>query len=65
MPVRDLAEELHKIRNAHAIIFDGVITQRIVDLAGDKDVKIIVGARVGSITKRPVNLTLLTFDEIL
>jgi len=36
-----------------------------VDLAGDKDVKIIVGARVGSITKRPVNLTLLTFDEIL
>ncbi|MCS7384916.1 MAG: DNA primase DnaG [archaeon GB-1867-097] len=65
LPVRDLAEELHKIRNAHAIIFDGVITQRIVDLAGDKDVKIIVGARVGSITKRPVNLTLLTFDEIL
>ena len=65
IPVRDLATQLQKIKRAPNIVFDGVITQRIIDLAGEKGTKIIVGARKGSITKRPAGLTLLTFEDVL
>jgi len=63
--VRDLAEQLQQTENAHAIVFDGIITQRLVDIAGEKGVNLIIGARVGSITKRPATLTLLTFENII
>ncbi|MCS7385948.1 MAG: DNA primase DnaG [archaeon GB-1867-005] len=63
--VRDLAEQLQKIENVYAIVFDGIITQRLVDIAGEKGVNLIVGARIGSITKRPATLTLLTFENII
>jgi DNA primase len=63
--VRDLINEMQQQNKIYGIIFDGVVTQRIVDLAGEKDVKYIIGARVGSIIRRPPTLTILTFDDIL
>lgn len=63
--VRDLVTEIQQHNKIYGIIFDGVITQRIVDLAGDKDVKYIIGARVGNIVKKPPNLTMLTFEDVL
>ncbi|MEM3713368.1 MAG: DNA primase DnaG [Conexivisphaerales archaeon] len=62
--VRDLVTEIQQHNRIHGIIFDGVITQRIVDLAGDKDVKYIIGARIGNIVKKPPNLTMLTFEDV-
>lgn len=66
IPVRNLAEELKNMSRGqvYGIVFDGVITQRIVDIASEKNVKIVVGARIGNITKRPVNLTILKFDDL-
>jgi DNA primase len=46
------------------IVFDGVITQRLVDIALDKKVKCLIAARVSDIVKRPLNLQLITFNEI-
>lgn len=63
--VRDLINEMHQHNKVHGIIFDGVITQRIIDLAEEKDVKYIIGARVGSIIRRPHTLIILTFDDFL
>ncbi|MCC6017648.1 MAG: DNA primase [Candidatus Verstraetearchaeota archaeon] len=63
--VRDLINEMQQQNKIYGIIFDGVVTQRIVDLAGEKNVKYIIGARIGSIIRRPPTLTILTFDDIL
>jgi DNA primase len=63
MPVSELCIELQKIDSAHTIVFDGVITQRLVDVAGDKGVKRIVGDRVSGVVKRPVEIQLLTFND--
>jgi len=62
--VANLVEKLTEINKASMVIFDGVITQRIVDLAFQKNVKYIIGARIGKIQKKPMELTLLTFNDL-
>lgn len=64
LPVSDLCARLQQIDGAHTIVFDGVITQRLVDIAGDKGVKRIVGDRISGITKRPIDVHLLTVNDI-
>lgn len=65
MPVRDLAENLQGEQEALAVVFDGVITQRLIDIAEVKSVKYLVGARVGNVVKKPYGVELLTIDELL
>jgi len=63
-PVSELCKILKETEGAYMIVFDGVITQRLIDIAEEKGVKRIIGDRVSEITKRPVNTQLLTFSEI-
>ena len=67
VPVRDLVDYLLSTEKngIYAIIMDGIITQRVVDAASVKGVKLIIGARVGVISKRPADLTMLTMDDVL
>jgi hypothetical protein len=64
MPVHELAARLGKMEKASSIVFDGVITQRLVDVAGEKGVKQIIGDRISGVTKRPVDIELLTISAI-
>jgi len=64
IPVSELAEKLLQVDNAYTVVFDGVITQRLVDVASQKGVKTIIADRVSEVTKRPANLQLLTFTSI-
>jgi len=66
IPVRQLAETLEKLEpgKVYAVVFDGIVTQRILDIASSKGVKLLVGARIGNIEKRPEGVTLLTFNDI-
>jgi len=62
--VRELANELKETsENAKSVVFDGVITQRIVDLAKDKDLDYVVGIKMGDVTKVPTSLKILTADS--
>ncbi len=66
LPVRDLAEYLEKSKeNVAYLVFDGIITQRIIDLSMKKGVKMVVGARIGDMTKRVEGIAVVTFDELL
>ncbi len=64
--VRDIIPKLESSEEGKVqyIIFDGVITQRLLDIASDKNVKLIAGARIGGVNKRPKNVTLLTFSDL-
>jgi DNA primase len=64
MPVRELAEKLKKLNNVDTVIFDGVITQRLVDIAAERNVSYLVAARVSAAMKQPLKLKLMTFEEI-
>ena len=64
LPVSELAEKLQQSKGVDTIVFDGVITQRLVDVATEKNVKYLVAARISDRVKQPLNIHLLTFSDI-
>ncbi len=66
IPVRDLVDYLLSTdKKVHAVIMDGIVTQRVTDACSVKGVKLVVGVRVAAITKKPAGTVILTFDDIL
>jgi len=65
MPVREIAEKLQQMKNIDTVVFDGVITQRLVDIAAERNIKYLVAARVSTAMKQPLKVKLMTFEEIL
>jgi DNA primase len=64
--VRELAETLQNTQDKiAAVVFDGVITQRLLDTSSNKGVLYLIGARIGNIAKRPQGITILTFEDII
>ncbi|MEM0027486.1 MAG: DNA primase DnaG [Ignisphaera sp.] len=64
--VRDLVERLQQMDygKVQAIVFDGVITQRLLDTASEKGVKLVLGVRIGNVSKKPDNVFVVTFQDI-
>ncbi|MDF2956924.1 MAG: DNA primase [Candidatus Alkanophagales archaeon MCA70_species_1] len=63
--VRDLVEELKSADDAvKGVVFDGVVTQRIVDIATEKNLEYVVGAKLGSVVKVPVSLKVMTSADL-
>ena len=59
--VRDLARELKEANgDVNGVIFDGVVTQRILDIAAEKGLEYLIGAKMGNIAKSPVCVKVLT-----
>lgn len=65
LPVSDLAGQLSTIEGAHTIIFDGVVTQRILDLADEKKIKFVVGDRLSEVAKKPPEVHVLTISDLI
>jgi len=61
--VGSLIEELQEVEKGKVdtIILDGIITQRLVDLAYEKGVKNIIGSRIKQLARIPEDLNILTF----
>jgi len=64
LPVSGLAEKLQQAEGVDTVVFDGVITQRLVDIANEKNVKFLVAARVSDVVKQPLKVHLLTFADV-
>jgi DNA primase len=65
LPVRELAEKLQQLKDIDTVVFDGVITQRLVDIAAERNVNYLVAARISKAMKQPLKVKLMTFEEIL
>lgn len=66
IPVRKLAKELSKKKDKkpiYAIIFDGIVTQRLVDLALEHNITYLVGARVGEVARLPISMKVLAYTK--
>jgi DNA primase len=64
LPVSQLAEKLQQEEGVDTIVFDGIITQRIVDVASEKNIKRIVASRVSDAVKPSLTVQLMTFAEV-
>lgn len=58
--VRDVIKSLGETKNVHAIVFDGIITQRLADLASKQGVKVLVGLKIGNVNKVPENIEIIS-----
>jgi len=65
LPVSQLAEKLQQTSNVDTVIFDGIITQRIVDIAGEKNIKRIVASRISEAVKPALNVELITYQDAI
>jgi len=65
LPVSQLAEKLQQITGIDTVIFDGIITQRIVDIASEKNIKHVIASRVSEAVKPALNVELNTFQEVV
>ena len=65
LPVSQLAEKLQQAKGVETVIFDGIITQRIVDVAGEKNIKRIVASRISEAVKPALNVELVTFKDAI
>lgn len=63
--VRDLVDAMRYTEDVDAVVFDGVITQRLVDIAGERNVRFLVGVKTGNITKKPLHLKVFSFKDIV
>ncbi|MFX1577584.1 MAG: DNA primase DnaG [Promethearchaeota archaeon] len=62
--VGELANDLQELKEANVLILDGVVTQRLIDIAEERGVDLIIGVRVGNIVKKPAKMRIHTFDEL-
>lgn len=61
--VRDLANVLKETNgDVKSVVFDGVITQRMLDIAAEKNLDFLVGVKMGSIVKQPANVKVITTE---
>ncbi len=61
--VRDLKDRLSNATGVKAVVFDGVVTQELADLAAEKGVSSVVGMR-SRVKLTPQNVRILTLDEL-
>ncbi len=65
MPVSELAMKLAGEKSVKYVVFDGVVTQRLVDAAASLGGEVyLVGVRVGELQNRPPNVYVLTMNEL-
>ena len=64
IPVRELTDSLKKSNNISTVVFDGIITQRLLDIANSKNVKEIVGIKLGNVVKMPTSVKVLTKKDL-
>ena len=64
LPVSELASKLADYQGVNTIVFDGVVTQRLLDLAEEHGVKLIIGDRIAELTRRPGSIKIMTLPEV-
>ena len=54
--IRDIMAALESTPGVHAVVLDGIITQRLLDLANEKGAKFVAGLRTGNISSKPAGV---------
>ena len=64
IPVSDLYQKLESAKDATYIIFDGIVTQRLVNMASKIGLKALIGHRTGEVHDVPSDMIIDTFKEL-
>ncbi|MGA7861754.1 MAG: hypothetical protein WCB19_07850, partial [Thermoplasmata archaeon] len=64
-PVKDLLDTMAKLEvPAKTLIFDGVVSQRLLDVAREKGIDTVVASRLGAVGKIPDGIQVFTQSDL-
>ena len=63
MPIRELVQALQNAKDAYAVVFDAIITQRLVDLAYKSGVREVYGIRSSYISRAYPDIGMYTTEN--
>lgn len=63
VPIREVIRSLGDAQQPKAVVLDGIVTQRLLDLAEQKGVKIVSGLKAGTITRKPPTIKVIVKEE--
>ncbi|MHA1166572.1 MAG: DNA primase DnaG [Candidatus Hodarchaeales archaeon] len=63
LPIADLRIALANTDNIHGVVLDGIITQRLLDIASEKNLRFVIGAKMGEISKKPLSVDIYVVPE--
>ncbi|MBN1327940.1 MAG: DNA primase [Candidatus Heimdallarchaeota archaeon] len=61
VPVATIYEEIKNSKDVTKVIFDGIITQRLIDACEEKNINTIIGAKAAEIERRPAKVKYYIF----
>lgn len=64
MPVNELVSKIGEIQGAKQLVFDGIVTQRLIDTASKVGIDVIVGHRAGEIQNKPDGILVYSFRDL-
>jgi len=64
-PVKDMIETISALTDpAKAVVFDGIVSQRLLDVAQEKGIGTVVGTRLGPVGKIPETVRIFTRADL-
>jgi DNA primase len=63
-PISELVQKMESAAGAHYLVFDGIVTQRLVDSAMKVGIKGIIGHRTGELRDVPDDVRIGTFRDL-
>ena len=64
IPVSDLVDKLKNSEGVSTVLFDGIVTGRLIDAANEKRIKTIIGERVAEGVRIPRGLEVRSFRDL-
>ena len=64
VPVNELVKTLEESKDSEHLIFDGIVTERLVELADTNGIKSIITNRIGNVKNSKTSLKIVTFNQI-
>jgi DNA primase len=64
MPVNELVTKIGDSQGARILVFDGIVTQRLIDASSKIGVATVVGHRTGEIQEKPSELSIYSFKDL-
>ena len=63
-PISELVQKMESVSGAHFLVFDGIVTQRLVDSASKVGIKGILGHRTGELSNVASDVRIGTFRDL-
>jgi len=65
VPIKDMIEAISALTEpARALVFDGIVSQRLLDVAQEKGIATVVGTRLGPVGKIPESIRIFTKADL-